>query len=80
MTRAFWFSTLMPLNSESVPIRSISDARWLISDWIADRSSVDIEPFLNCTASSRTRWSMLWTSTSEASAVCTIDTASRALR
>jgi hypothetical protein len=45
----------MPLNSADEPIRSISLASWLTSDWIAVRSAFESEPFLNWTASSRTR-------------------------
>ena len=74
------FRTLMPLNSALEPMRSISDASWLTSVWIALRSLSLSEPFLNWTASSRTRWSIEWTSSSEPSAVCTIEMPSWALR
>jgi hypothetical protein len=73
-------SRLMLLNTALEPMRSTSEASMLISDWIALRSSVESVPFLYCTASSRTRWSIECTSCSEPSAVCTSDTASCALR
>ena len=47
------FNILMLLNSESAPIRSISDASWFTSDWMAAWSAVESDPFLNWTASSR---------------------------
>ena len=71
---------LMPLNLAEPPMRSISDASWLTSVWIAAWSSLLSVPFLYCTASSRTRWSMEWTSSRFPSAVCTIETPSWMLR
>ena len=73
-------SSWMPLNWALDPIRSTSEASMLISDWIAALSVVDSEPFLYCTARSRTRCSMEWTSCSEPSAVCTSEMASCAFR
>src|SRR5919204_2305208 len=70
----------MPLKSASRPMRSTSDASWLTSDWIATLSVVESVPFEYSTASSRTRWSMAWTSLSEPSAVCVSEIASDALR
>ena len=45
----------MPLNFAVEPMRSISEASWLTSLWIAVRSEVEFELFLYCTARSRTR-------------------------
>ena len=53
---------------------------WSTSLWMAVWSEDCSEPFWYCTASSRMRWSMLWTLLSELSAVCTIETASPTLR
>ena len=55
-------------------------ASWLTSAVIAALSDVDSVPFLYCTASSRTRCSIEWTSFSEPSAVWTSETPSCALR
>src|SRR5262245_9407336 len=73
-------SSVMPLNDAALPMRSISDASWLTSLWIAALPVSDSEPFLYWTASSRTRCRMLWTSSRLPSAVCTIDTPSWMLR
>src|SRR3954451_3811877 len=51
-------SRQMPLNWVVVPMRSISLASWLTSDWMADWLDALSVPFLNWTASSRTRWSI----------------------
>ena len=61
-------------------MRSISEASWLISDWMAVWSCEDSVPFLYWTASSRTRWSIECTSLSWPSAVCTSEIASAVLR
>ena len=55
-------STLMPLNSAAAPMRSISEASWLTSVWMAACAEALSEPFLYWTASSRTRCSIEWTS------------------
>ncbi len=55
----------------SVAMISLWSAAWFVGDSV---------PFLAWTASSRTRWSIEWTSFSEPSAVCTIETASCRLR
>ena len=73
-------SSVIPLNFVSEPMRAIS--------WPSEATSFSIEvlslaesvPFLYWTASSRTRPSMLCTSWSEPSAVCTSEIASCALR
>src|SRR2546423_14269446 len=74
------FSRQMPLNWVVVPMRSISDASWATSDWMADWLPALSVPFLNWTASSRTRWSMLWTVLRAPSAVWTSETPSWMLR
>ncbi len=61
-------------------MRSISEASWLTSFWIEVRGVSSIEPFLYCTASSRMRWSIEWTSSRLPSAVWTIETPSWMLR
>ena len=58
------FSSGMPLNWAEVPMRWISQASWVISDWMAVWSCVESVPFLYSTASSRTRCSIAWTSLS----------------
>src|SRR3954452_4311362 len=82
-----WDDTVVVLLSRQLrwncvvePMRSISDASWATSDWMADWLPALSVPFLNWTASSRTRWSMLWTVWRAPSAVCTSDTASPILR
>src|SRR3954447_11015684 len=74
------FSSEMPLNLVVVPMRSISEASWLTSDWIADWLVELSVPFLYCTASSRTRCSMLCTVCRAPSAVWTSETPSDELR
>src|SRR5919201_975656 len=61
-------------------MRSISEVSASTSLWIAFWPDVESEPFLYCTASSRTRCRMLWTSSRLPSAVCTIETPSWMLR
>jgi len=73
-------SSLMPLNAAETPRRSISEASWLTSLCSAAWFCGESVPFLYCTASSRTRWSIECTSESVPSAVCTIETASCRLR
>src|SRR3954451_23399803 len=73
-------SSEMPLNFVVVPMRSISEASWLTSDWIAVWLVLLSVPFLYWTASSRTRWSMLWTVERAPSAVWTSETPSWMLR
>ncbi len=70
----------MPLNWALEPIRSTSEPSMFTSDWIAALSFADSEPFLYCTASSRTRCSIEWTSCRLPSAVCTSEMASWELR
>ena len=67
------FSRLMPLNCAELPMRVISDASWLASFWIDVRAVSSSEPFLYCTASSRMRCSIEWTSSRLPSAVCTME-------
>src|SRR5690242_21318980 len=57
-------STLFPYTT-LFRFRSISEASWLISDWMAVRSVVDSVPLRYSTASSRTRWSIEWTRSEE---------------
>src|SRR4051812_19822533 len=73
-------SSEMPLNLVVVPMRLISLASWLTSDWTAVWSVELSVPFLYWTASSRTRWSMLWTVLRAPSAVWTSETPSPMLR
>src|SRR3954468_6118113 len=73
-------SSEMPLNFVVVPMRSISEASWLTSDWIAVLLVALSVPLLYWTASSRTRWSMLWTVESAPSPVWTSETPSWMLR
>ena len=73
-------SSAMPLNCVWAEMREISLQSCVTSSVIEFLSEVDSVPLLNCTARSRTRWSIECTSASEPSAVCTIDTASCALR
>src|SRR5215212_10614813 len=74
------FSRLMPLNCVVEPMRSISQASCRTSDWMADWLVALSVPFLNCTASSRTRWSIAWVVWRAPSAVWTSETPSWALR
>src|SRR3954454_14224759 len=80
VTEFVLFSRLMPLNFVELPMRSISEASWNPSDWMADWLAALSEPFLNWTASSRTRWSIAWTVLRAPSAVWTSETPSWMLR
>ena len=70
----------MPLNFVSEPMREISAPSEVTSCSMEVLSLAESVPFLYWTASSRTRPSMLCTSWSEPSAVCTSEMASWALR
>ena len=80
VTAVLALSRLMPLNTALVPMRVTSADSASTSDWMAPLPAVESEPFLYCTASSRTRCRMLWTSSRLPSAVCTIETPSWMLR
>src|SRR3954468_6048585 len=73
-------SRQMPLNCVVVPMRSISEANWATSDWMADWLVALSVPFLNWTASSRTRCSIECTVWRAPSAVWTSETPSWMLR
>src|SRR3954463_16093062 len=73
-------SRLTPLNTAALPMRVISADSWSTSDWMAPLPAAESEPLRYCTASSRTRCRMLWTSSRLPSAVCTMDTPSWMLR
>src|SRR4051794_13886182 len=73
-------SSEMPLNFVAPAIRLISAESWLTSDWMAVWLVLLSVPFLYWTASSRTRWSMLWTVLRAPSAVWTSETPSWMLR
>ena len=66
----------MPLNLAEFPMRVISDCSAVTSDSMEDLPSADCVPLAYCTASSRTRWSIEWTSSRFPSAVWTIETPS----